>query len=108
MNINKLTGAILVAVSALTLVTVMAKAGTECECNDTEAQYMHIEYEIERTAVVDKEMATRMCEVCGTKIKKYKLQMSDNEMELATLKTYERRLHRFCSIKNGLLVDWGK
>lgn len=81
---------------------------SDCECLEHEATYMQLEYEIQKAIRDDKELATRMCAVCSKKIKSYKTEMGNNPMEIKTLETYEKRLHNFCAIKNGLKVDWSK
>ncbi len=39
----------------------------------------------------------RMCVICKKKVTQYKVEMRDDDLAIATLKNYERRLNQYCS-----------
>lgn len=39
----------------------------------------------------------RMCTICKKKVTQYKKDMRDDDLAIATLKNYERRLDKYCS-----------
>ncbi len=39
----------------------------------------------------------RMCNICKKKVTQYKAEMRDDDLAIATLKNYERRLNQYCS-----------
>lgn len=95
---------IIIIISVFTLAITVSKADDISYSEQLETNYIEVERTIKEAQHINKDMATRMCEICKTKIAKYSAELNSepiaNEMEIKTLETYKHRLHVMCTAKN--------